>query len=200
MTTPKVRSNKAESTTEVEINGKKAQVLVADLNGDQKLAVVDQSVLQRLVDMLPRTNLTHLKEELCSDIMGAKDIKEICDIMVEELQFHKSVNLIETFFLPRDHVNFDDDKVNPVEEWTSVIGGIPCRDVEGMDGLKEYQQLHEIKHMHSERIHAMFLDGNLANDHFRAHDLNEQGYNIIIRKNARAYDYEINDYPRAQAK
>lgn len=92
----------------VDVNGKPATLLVADLNDGQKLSVITNSLLQRLVKLLPKADVKQIMLDFAKkvedhanyDLEHDKlELIQFTDMLTEELDFHKSVNLINEFFI-----------------------------------------------------------------------------------------------------
>lgn len=73
-------------------------MLVADLNSDRKLALVDQGVLKHLVGLLEKTDLNQIKTKFIAAVTRAETMQEYTDVLSEELAFHMSVNMIQTYY------------------------------------------------------------------------------------------------------
>lgn len=88
----------------VDVNGQQANLLVADLNDGQKLSVITNSLLQRLVKLLPKASPRSIIQDFAEELMkyaddGECDIEGFVSALQNELDFHKSVNLINEFFI-----------------------------------------------------------------------------------------------------
>lgn len=93
-------------TNEVEIlnlpNGKTATLLVPEANQDQELSVVDTEVLRYLISNLPKSpksQVDQIKKHIIIGVQESKNLYELCDLLQKEVNFYKSVNMIESFFL-----------------------------------------------------------------------------------------------------
>ena len=84
--------------------GKTATLLVADLQNGQKLSIISDSLLKRLVNLLPNTDFDNIKNSLITTISNTGDVEHLCEVLTKELDFHKSVNLINTFFIDQNTV------------------------------------------------------------------------------------------------
>lgn len=90
----------------VDVNGQQANLLVADLNDGQKLSVITNSLLERLVKLLPKADIHEIIGEFTKKLDDRNTaeypkvtIEEFTEMLTEELDFHKSVNLINEFFI-----------------------------------------------------------------------------------------------------
>ncbi len=89
----------------VEVNNKQIPVLVGDLNENIKLVVITDNVLKKLVQLLPSVSPNQIIENLISNLGDIvrldlpKDItfKTYIETLQNELEFHKSVNLINSY-------------------------------------------------------------------------------------------------------
>lgn len=103
----------------VDINGQQAILLVADLNEGQQLSVITTSLLERLVKLLPKAGVKSIVTEFADKLFNyagsagvkGKDLKieEFVVMLQEELDFHKSVNMINGFFM----MDLDKEPVKP---------------------------------------------------------------------------------------
>lgn len=66
-------------------------------DGTEKLAIIPLAILQRLADLLPKTNLEQYKTIACDAIGRSKDLKTIVTFYEQEVSFHNSVNLIQEY-------------------------------------------------------------------------------------------------------
>lgn len=80
---------------EIALSNSQNAVLVTAVNNN-KLAVVDLLVLQRLADLLPKANLGEIKELLCNQLHNVVSIEQYVDLLKNEVSFHETVNLITT--------------------------------------------------------------------------------------------------------
>lgn len=79
----------------IKVGDKEAVVLIP--KDARELAVVDLSVLNRLIQLLPSARLLDIKSNLKERIDYARDLEQVVAIMEEEVAFHRSVNFIEKF-------------------------------------------------------------------------------------------------------
>jgi hypothetical protein len=80
-------------------DGRQAALLVPDLNEGQSLSVVSTDVLEKLIKLLGRSKFEDQKFLFCENLSRAKNINEYTVLLTEELNFHRSVNIIESFLL-----------------------------------------------------------------------------------------------------
>lgn len=87
----------------IDIDGVEASVLVADLNEGQKLSVITNSLLQRLTKLLPKAKTREVISEFVDKLRDYNNsepkIEGFVQMLQEELDFHKSVNMINEFFV-----------------------------------------------------------------------------------------------------
>lgn len=58
-------------------------------------ALVDFNVLKRLTRHLPQVNLEELQDEMVDKVRATRSLKDMVDVMSDEVAFHKTVNLID---------------------------------------------------------------------------------------------------------
>ncbi len=93
------------SVKTVALNGKEsASFLVPDLQENQKLAVVDEKVLNYLTDLLPTADFYSIRRQFRDVIDGCGTLKELVKEAKEFVTFHESVNLLERFFDPKTEI------------------------------------------------------------------------------------------------
>lgn len=98
------KTNQGFAATTVMVNGQSANLFVADLNEGQILSVVSTSLLQRLTNLLPLTDVATIIHEFCEKLMeletsNTRSVEAFVIMLQEELDFHKSINLINKFFI-----------------------------------------------------------------------------------------------------
>ncbi len=76
-------------------SGEKAVDLTPQFTGLK--AVVDLGTIQRLAKLLPTANFTEIKNELITQISGARNLEQMLQVISEELAFHTSVNIITEY-------------------------------------------------------------------------------------------------------
>lgn len=81
--------------TTIEVNGKRAIVLVPELV--EHLAIVDLNVIKRLAALLPQASLSSIKEEMKMRITAARTMEDYVAVLQDELSFHQSVNMIREY-------------------------------------------------------------------------------------------------------
>ncbi len=75
---------------------------VPDLNDQQQLAVVDMDVLKYLVGLLPQADISKIMHTFFEKSQGKPEIRTIeqwCELLQSELNFHRSVNLLQQHLL-----------------------------------------------------------------------------------------------------
>ena len=89
--------NNKRVTAEVVVNGKSriATSFVAESN--RQLAIVDLAVLQRISSYLPSVSLDEIKQGIMERIEVSGKLEDVVSVMKEEIAFHETVNLINTF-------------------------------------------------------------------------------------------------------
>ena len=81
---------------EVEINSTcKAIVISPKLTG--KMALVDFKTLQKITSMLSYSSFAQIKEEFIIAVKQSENLEQYNSILKEEVCFHESVNLINTY-------------------------------------------------------------------------------------------------------
>ncbi len=83
-----------------------ASFLVPELNENEELSVVSTEVLKKIISFLPREHFLETKNDLIHFIRSCNNMEEYCKLLQDELSFHSSINLIESFFKD-DHFNKD---------------------------------------------------------------------------------------------
>lgn len=76
-------------------NGTEAILFAPEKN--RQLAIVDLDVLQKLTKILPIASLSTLKQEAINNIDTAKTLDEMICNMKEDIAFHETINLINTY-------------------------------------------------------------------------------------------------------
>jgi hypothetical protein len=66
------------------------------------IALVDLNVLRKLVSYLPTVPLDSIKAALKAEIDNQQDLERLTSLLEEEIAFHKSVNLIQEYSIPRN--------------------------------------------------------------------------------------------------
>lgn len=69
---------------------------------DGKLAVVHLNVITRLAKLLPKVNFEDSKFHFCEALSRTSTLEDFVGMMSDEIAFHKTVNLINTFEFPVD--------------------------------------------------------------------------------------------------
>jgi len=76
-------------------DGQEAVVLVPKIEGE--LAIVHLPTLKRLASLLPNVDFRTIKANIIADLEGAHNLEEVISILENEISFHKSVNLIQSY-------------------------------------------------------------------------------------------------------
>ncbi len=79
-----------------------ASFLVPELSENQELSVVGTDVLKKILQYLPKDTLSKVKRDFVCAVEGTLNIEDYLLIIKNELSFHSSVNMIESFFLDQD--------------------------------------------------------------------------------------------------
>lgn len=105
MTTQKEAVNQQQdnglNVQTIKINDKQsAALLVPEFQEDQKLAIVDEEVLNYLVNLLPEADTSEIVNKLITKLQrnGMRDLKVAVKISYDFVVFHKTVNLMERYF------------------------------------------------------------------------------------------------------
>lgn len=86
-------------------DSREANFLVPEIFENQSLSVVSTDVLEKLLRLLPNTAFDEIKSRLIGKIGSSNDLGDLCKVLQNELNFHKSVNLIESFFLLKNDID-----------------------------------------------------------------------------------------------
>jgi len=81
-------------------NGKTAISFIADDNSP--LAIVHLSVIQRLTRLLRKKNFSEIQGDIIDRITLSLNLKDLIEIMHDEVAFHQSVNLIQEYSVPKE--------------------------------------------------------------------------------------------------
>jgi len=76
----------------IDINGNQVMDLTPDYN--RPLALVDLQVLNKLTDLLNKTDFSSIRHGLRDKIMNTKSLEELVQVTEDFTAFHQSVNLI----------------------------------------------------------------------------------------------------------
>lgn len=84
----------------VDVNG--AQVMDLTPDYERPLALVDLRIVKKLADLLPKTDLGHIRVDLKDQLSYSQSLSEMVDICKEFVAFHETVNLIKEIQLVED--------------------------------------------------------------------------------------------------
>jgi hypothetical protein len=116
-------------------DGRNANVFVADLNEGQELAIVTLPLLQRLAALLPKSSVPNLVRNFADNLREYSrydncNLKDYVDMLQNELDFHKSVNMIKSFVLSTEE---------RLEEPTPTAEGPKTVEKINLNSLTDYQ-------------------------------------------------------------
>jgi hypothetical protein len=81
----------------IEVNG--AQVIDLTPNHDRPLALVDFAIVKKLSHFLPQADFQDIKRDTIFMIEHSETLEDYIKVLEEEVAFHKTVNLLQTFYL-----------------------------------------------------------------------------------------------------
>lgn len=82
----------------VKVDGIDTPVLVANMNEGQRLALVDQGVLEHLISLLPKISLADMKQKFIQRVVETSGVEEFTELLYDELAFRVSVDIIRNFY------------------------------------------------------------------------------------------------------
>jgi hypothetical protein len=114
----------------IDINGNQVMDLTPDYN--RPLALVDLQVLNKLTDLLGKTDFSSIRHGLRNKIMNTKSLEELVQVTEDFTAFHQSVNLIR-------EVTSNEVTEEPVgtvrEDGTRIVGRI------NLDGTVDKEEM-----------------------------------------------------------
>ena len=103
----------------IDINGNQVMDLTPDYN--RPLALVDLQVLNKLTDLLSKTDFSSIRHGLRNKIMNTNNLDELVQVTEDFTAFHQSVNLIREV----TSNEFTEVPVGTVrEDGTKIVGRI----------------------------------------------------------------------------
>lgn len=66
-------------------------------NQTEQLAIVDLATIQRLAELLPPATFGEIKYQFIENIKETETLAQYTDVIVKELAFHQSVNMIRMY-------------------------------------------------------------------------------------------------------
>lgn len=94
-------TNEKKAVPTVMVNGQEVPVLTADLNSNQKLAIVSQNVLKALTKLLPKARFPEIKASFIEEVEKTAFMEEYVEVLQAELEFQMSVNILKEYFPER---------------------------------------------------------------------------------------------------
>lgn len=105
----------------VDIDGRQVMDLVPDYN--RPLALVDLTVLNKLVNLLPVSDFSNVRHNFREQIMNTNNIENLVEVAEEFISFHRSVNLIQEICLGAH-------TMSELRQGAKVVGKIDLDDID----------------------------------------------------------------------
>ena len=83
----------------VNINGQEVPNF-ADVQSTTELAIVSLNVINKLAALLPQASLGTIKRELREQLDGISTMEQYINVLQNEIDFHRTVNLIQSYEAP----------------------------------------------------------------------------------------------------
>jgi len=100
----------------VNIEGNQVIDLTPDYN--RPLALVDLTVLNKLTELLPKSDFSSIRHNFREQIMNTSNLEQLVQASEDFIAFHRSVNLI------REVLSMDVNQIQEVKEQVRVVGRI----------------------------------------------------------------------------
>jgi hypothetical protein len=114
-----INNNYLSSSRVIDFNNQ--QVLDVTPDHNRPLALVDLAVLNKLTDLLPKSDFSSIRHNFREQIMNTSNLEQLVQASEDFIAFHRSVNLI------REVLSMDVNQIQE-DEQVRVVGRIDIDD------------------------------------------------------------------------